>query len=208
MGVIFIRIFWFFWGCFFANWTENFDYCTIIKRGDRMGKGGIREGAGRPVGSGRFGEQTKAIRVPVSCLDEVYRCIDGEALVTKFPLYDSSVAAGFPSPTDDSIDRKLDLNELLIRHPAATFFVRVSGQSMIGAGIHHNDVLVVDRSVEAVSGKVVVAAVNGELTVKRLSREGNVTRLEAENQAYAPIVLEEGMDVRVWGVVTAVIHMV
>ncbi len=173
-----------------------------------MGKGGVREGAGRPVGSGRFGEKTKAIRVPMSCLDEVYRYIREGVLVSKFPLYDAAVAAGFPSPADDSIDKDLDLNELLIRHPAATFFVRVAGQSMIGAGIHHNDVLVVDRSVEAASGKVVVAAVNGELTVKRLSREGGVVRLEAENQAYDPIVLEEGMDVRIWGVVTAVIHMV
>jgi DNA polymerase V len=173
-----------------------------------MGRGGVREGAGRPVGSGRFGEKTKAIRVPVSCITQVHRYIEGGTLVTKFPLYDAAVAAGFPSPADDSVDKALDLNELLVRHPAATFFVRVAGHSMIGAGIHHNDVLVVDRSVEAVSGKVVVAAVNGELTVKRLSREGGVVCLEAENQAYEPIVLGEDMDVRIWGVVTAVIHTV
>lgn len=173
-----------------------------------MGRGGVRERAGRPVGSGRFGEKTKAIRVPLSCVDEVYRYIERGSLVTKFPLYEASVAAGVPSPADDSVNAHLDLNELLIQHPSATFLVRVAGQSMIGAGIHHNDVLVVDRSIEAVSGKIVVAAVDGELTVKRLCRRGNIVSLEPENQAYRPIVLTEGMDVRIWGVVTSVIHRV
>ncbi|MCG2775678.1 MAG: translesion error-prone DNA polymerase V autoproteolytic subunit, partial [Desulfobacterales bacterium] len=76
------------------------------------------------------------------------------------------VSAGFPSPADDYIQGRLDLNELMIQHPAATFFVRVAGDSMIGAGIHHDDILVVDRSLEPASGKVVIAVVNGDLTVK------------------------------------------
>ena len=86
----------------------------------------------------------------------------------KRPLFACGVSAGFPSPADDYIQGRLDLNELMIQHPAATFFVRVSGDSMIGAGIHHDDILVVDRSLDPASGKVVIAVVNGDLTVKRL----------------------------------------
>ena len=87
------------------------------------------------------------------------------------PLFSSGVSAGFPSPAEDHIDRKLDLNELLIQHPVATFFVRVAGESMKDAGINHGDILVVDRSLEAVSGKIVIAIVNGELTVKRFIQD-------------------------------------
>lgn len=82
----------------------------------------------------------------------------------KRPLFACGVSAGFPSPADDYIQGRLDLNELMIQHPASTFFVRVAGDSMIGAGIHHDDILVVDRSLEPASGKVVIAVVNGDLT--------------------------------------------
>ena len=85
----------------------------------------------------------------------------------KRPLFSSGVSAGFPSPADDYIDRQLDLNELLIKKPAATFFIRVAGDSMIGAGIHHDDILIVDRSLEPANNKIVIAVVDGELTVKR-----------------------------------------
>ena len=77
------------------------------------------------------------------------------------PLFTCSVSAGFPSPAEDHVDRKLDLNELLVPHPAATFFVRVAGDSMINAGINNGDILVVDRSVEATNGKIIIAIVNG-----------------------------------------------
>src|ERR1700722_14824931 len=95
------------------------------------------------------------------------------AVNTKAPIresifYQCAVAAGFPSPGDDALEQGLNLNELLIKRPAATFFVRVSGSSMIKAGIHHNDILVVDRSLQPTSGKVIIACINGELTVKRL----------------------------------------
>ncbi len=86
------------------------------------------------------------------------------------PLFTGKVAAGFPSPADDYVEKTLDLNELLIQKPAATFFVRAQGESMLGAGIHPNDILVVDRSLEAVSGKIVICALNGELAVKRLKQ--------------------------------------
>ncbi|MDD5463443.1 MAG: translesion error-prone DNA polymerase V autoproteolytic subunit [Methylococcales bacterium] len=124
------------------------------------------------------------------------------------PLFNSKVAAGFPSPADDYIEKTLDLNELLIHKPSATFFVRAQGQSMLGAGIHPNDILVVDRSIEPVPGKIVICALNGELTVKRLERENEQWRLKAENPAYPDILVHEDLDMIIWGVVTCVIHAV
>jgi DNA polymerase V len=122
------------------------------------------------------------------------------------PLFLSGVSAGFPSPAEDYVDRALDLNELLIKHPAATFFVRVAGDSMVGAGIHHNDILIVDRSLEAASGRIVIAVVGGELTVKRLVHDKNGSRLVAENPNYPPIPLTEESGCEIWGVVTGLVH--
>jgi DNA polymerase V len=122
------------------------------------------------------------------------------------PLFTGKVAAGFPSPADDYVEKNLDLNELLVQKPAATFFVRAQGESMLGAGIHPNDILVVDRSLEAVPGKVVICAINGELTVKRLERVNEQWQLKAENPAYADIVIHDELELVIWGVVTNVIH--
>ena len=122
------------------------------------------------------------------------------------PLFTGKVAAGFPSPADDYVEKNLDLNELLVQKPAATFFVRAQGESMLGAGIHPNDILVVDRSLEPVSGKVVICAINGELTVKRLERVNDQWQLKAENPAYADIVIHDELELVIWGVVTNVIH--
>jgi DNA polymerase V len=124
------------------------------------------------------------------------------------PLFANKVAAGFPSPADDYVEKTLDLNELLVQKPAATFFVRVQGDSMLGAGIHPGDMLVVDRSVEPVSGKVVICAVNSELTVKRLVMEDGVWKLRAENPAYPDIAITEDLETVFWGTVTNVIHPV
>lgn len=124
------------------------------------------------------------------------------------PLYQDKISAGFPSAGEGEVEKRLDLNELLIKHPAATFFLRVSGNSMIGAGIHEGDILIVDRSLKPVHGKIVIASINGELTVKRLFIEGGRTKLMAENSAYPPIDISEEIDFRVWGVVTNVIHAV
>jgi DNA polymerase V len=121
-------------------------------------------------------------------------------------LYQQPVAAGFPSPAEDHIDSRLDLNRHYIKNPAATFYVRVDGNSMIGAGIHSGDLLIVDRSIEPVPGKVVIAVINGEHTVKRLQREGDCILLVAENIDYAPIVVSELQELHIWGVVTEVIH--
>lgn len=126
----------------------------------------------------------------------------------RLPLVGSRVAAGFPSPADDYIETQLDLNEHLIHRPAATFFVRTTGNSMEGAGIHSGDLLVVDRAERATSGKVVIASVDGELLVKRLVRHGRRLHLEAENPAFPPLVFEheDATELVIWGVVTAVIH--
>ncbi len=122
------------------------------------------------------------------------------------PLYAARVAAGFPSPADDYIEGKLDLNQHLIKHPAATFFVRVEGDSMIGAGIHSGDILVVDRSLKPRHGKIVIAVLNGELTVKRLEQRKGVLRLLPENNSYPIVEITDAMDFTIWGVVTNVIH--
>ncbi len=122
------------------------------------------------------------------------------------PLFSGGVSAGFPSPAEDYTDRKLNLNELLIKNPAATFFVRVDGDSMTGAGIQHDDILVVDRSRQAVSNDIVIAILDGELTVKRLFRGACRARLVAENPDYPSIDITEEQDCEIWGVVTSVVH--
>jgi DNA polymerase V len=124
----------------------------------------------------------------------------------KQQLFKSGVSAGFPSPAADYEEGKLDLNKHLIRNPAATFFVRVNGDSMIGAGIHTGDLLVVDRSLEPADKSVVIAVVDGELTVKRIRiRKGKIT-LEPENENYPAQQITECVEFEVWGVVTNVIH--
>ncbi len=122
------------------------------------------------------------------------------------PLYLDRISAGFPSPADDYIETALDLNTYLIRNPAATFMVRVSGESMTGAGINDGDVLVVDRSEQPAHGRIVVAVLDGELTVKRLVMKGGQTMLAPENPRYQPIAVSEGQDLHVWGVVTGVVR--
>ena len=124
------------------------------------------------------------------------------------PLFGHRVAAGFPSPADDYVEDRLDLNELLIQHQEATYFLRVTGDSMVGAGIHPGDLLVVDRAIPAQDGHVVVAAVNGELTVKRLRQVGGMPELHPENPAYPVIRFKEGQELRIWGVVTSTVHSV
>ncbi|MBU4036735.1 MAG: translesion error-prone DNA polymerase V autoproteolytic subunit [Proteobacteria bacterium] len=122
------------------------------------------------------------------------------------PLFMVPVTAGFPSPADDYIEGKLDLNKYLIKHPAATFFVKVAGDSMIDAGIHPGDILIVDRAIEPADRKVVIAVIEGELTVKRIRMIKGKIYLMPENENYKPIEIEKEMKFDVWGVVTNVIH--
>ena len=114
--------------------------------------------------------------------------------------------AGFPSPADDYMERSLDLNEELIHRPHATFFLRAAGHSMVGAGIHDGDLLIVDRAATPQPGLVVVAIVDGDFTLKRLSQTNDGLALEAEHPNYRPIAVGEATDVRIWGVVTFVVH--
>ena len=122
------------------------------------------------------------------------------------PFMGGCVVAGFPSPAEQYVERPLDLNELLVARPAATYFVRAEGDSMEGAGIRSGDLLVVDRSLEPVNGAVVIACVDGDFTVKTLRKGRGWVRLEAANPAYPSIRFSREMELRVFGVVTAVIH--
>lgn len=124
----------------------------------------------------------------------------------KLPLFLESVSAGFPSPADDYMEHKLDLNEFIIKTPSATFFVRVTGDSMIDVGIHSGDLLVVDRSLTPKDGSIIIAVINGELTVKKLQKQKNNIFLLPENPKYKPIQITSEMNFEVWGVVSYVIH--
>ena len=176
----------------------------------RSKRGGARPGAGRPKGQGPYGEATKPIRIPLSRINEVMRLITNENKQDNIgvPLFGSKVAAGAPAYADDYLEGSLDLNAYLVNKPATTFCVRVSGDSMIKAGIHEDDILVVDRSIQPSHGKIVIAAIDGELTVKRLHQTSNETILMPENDAYEPIPISDHNDMMIWGVVTSVIHKV
>lgn len=122
------------------------------------------------------------------------------------PVCGWKVPAGFPSPAADHTRKELDLNEHLIRNKEATFIFRVKGDSMIGAGIYDGDELIVDRSIDPRHGNVVLAVLNNEFTVKRLHRRGGRVQLVAENPHYPPIVIKEGEELLIWGVVTRNLH--
>lgn len=123
----------------------------------------------------------------------------------RVPLCSHKVAAGFPSPADDYIEGRLSLDEYLVQHKEATFFVRAKGNSMVGAGIFDGNLLVVDKSLIPSSGDIVIAVIDGELTVKRLiNRDGKVI-LKPENARFREIELKEGQELQVWGVVTSTV---
>ena len=146
----------------------------------------------------------KKVKLDETKVDEILTPEKGKEI--KLPLFLESVSAGFPSPADDYIENKLDLNEFLIKNPSATFFVRVTGDSMINAGIYSGDILVVDRSIEPKDGHVVIAVIDGELLVKRLRQSDNKLYLYPENSLFEPIEVTSQMNFEVWGVVTNVIH--
>lgn len=176
--------------------------------------GGFRAGAGR-----KKSEETKVIRVPESkILDikEYLKSLKKENEITdirqfdpvtkiEIPLVTERVQAGFPSPAQDYIDKKLDLNEFLINNANATFIVRANSLSMLNAGIDINDALIVDRSIEAQHRDIVIACVDNEFTVKRLIIDAKGCWLKAENEEYPDIHPQEGQQFEIWGVVTNVI---
>jgi DNA polymerase V len=192
-----------------------------------MGRGGKRPGAGRPPGTGKYGEPTKAVRLPMSLADQVTEILEswhargkspqleleikriGQPLndsQSRLPVYLEAVAAGSPTPATDYVDEELDLYDHLTQHPDQTFCVRVNGDSMIGAGIHPHDLLIVDAALEPKNGSVAISVVNGEVTVKRLQWKGDLLFLVPENSNYQPLEITEDMNFQVLGVVTNVIH--
>ncbi len=124
------------------------------------------------------------------------------------PLLPFGVSAGFPSPALDFIDLTIDLNKHLIKHPSATFYGRVKGESMKDAGIHDGDLLVIDKSIEPIDGKIAVCYIDGEFTLKRIKLNKKGLWLMPANEKYEPIKVEEHNDLKIWGVITHVIKSV
>lgn len=188
--------------------------------------GGKRKGAGRIAGTGKFNEATSVVRLPVSQIsivkdfvaayqrkkllnnldtvnDFILPSLDSEPI--KLPLFSSKVPAGFPSPAEEHVEKRLDPSEFLIDQKDATFFVTVQGYSMIDVGLMPGDVAVVERSKIASIGDIVLALVDGEFTIKILNRtKDGIPRLLPANSsgAFTPIEIKEGMAFEVWGVVT------
>lgn len=157
------------------------------------------------------------VKQPIS--EEILLCsnfeLDGETLseltvvdqspqFLELPLMGIPIQAGFPSPAEDFVETSLDINQFMIAHPSATYFVRVMGDSMSGASIRENDYLVVDRSVNPTHNAIVIAVVDRELTVKRLYKQNGILELKADNPAYSPIRIQGDMDLHIWGVVCGV----
>ena len=188
-------------------------------------RGGTRIGAGRKIGTGKFGETTTVVRIPESQAPvikdflaayqrkKIKADIDAVtefewpvlyATPIKLPLYSSKVSAGFPSPAEDHVEKRLDPSEFLIDQKDATFFVTIQGYSMIDVGLLPGDKAVIDRSRQPVIGDIVLAVLDGEFTIKTLSRTDGVVRLLPANStgAYSPIEITEEMNFEIWGVVT------
>jgi DNA polymerase V len=132
----------------------------------------------------------------------VYVCHSPNEKPLRYPLIASTVPAGLPSPAEDTPTEQLDLAQHLIRHPEATFFLRVSGESMTGAGIFDGDLLIVDRSLTPGNGDIVIAILDGEFTVKRLVMDGKRIELRPDNPKFKTLKLTEESQLEVWGVVT------
>lgn len=193
-----------------------------------MAHGGKRPNSGRKSPASPYGEKTSVIRVPASIKSDVLVYLEAYKKNTKTagaelhlpqalpnppalarPIYSGKVTAGqsrFPSPAQDYEQKFLDLNDRYITNPPATFFFQVKGDSMIGAGIHDGATVIVDRALKPKSSSIVIADVDGEWMVKRLYKRGNVVKLFSENPDHAPIVLAEGQELVIFGVVTYVIH--
>jgi DNA polymerase V len=197
-------------------------YVTIINM--KKQHGGKRPGAGRKAGSSPYGESTKVMRVPqsvASVVEDVLAAHKARCVAQRFqndilhpaldstpihvPLFSHKVAAGFPSPADDYVQNRLSLDEHLIQHKEATFFVRAKGNSMVGAGIFDGDLLVVDRSLSPTSGDIVIAIVDGDLTVKRFTKRGGKITLRPENPRFKEMEFKDGQELEVWGVVTSAV---
>ena len=172
-----------------------------------MARGGFREGAGRKQLSGHYREKTRPVRLPVSMIETVQNLLkQGAPLdVGQVPFYQSSVSAGLPLPADDQ-HNQVNLHHHLVKNPDQTFVVKATGDSMTGAGIYHQDLLIVDRSISPKNGDIVVAAVDGDVTVKRFVSTEQSIVLKPENPDHKPIEITDDRQFHLWGVVTAVVH--
>lgn len=177
--------------------------------------GGRRAGAGR-----RAGPPTRVVRLPVPIADiarnlvavtkrgDVAALLEVEGRTAQHvPMMAWSAVCGFPSPAEDYVDRPLDFNELLIEHQAATFAIRIEGDSMTGAGIYPGDIAVVDRAREPVNGSIVLALLDGAFTVKRYRMKDGAVWLQAENPTFPDIAIGDGQALEVWGVITRSIRI-
>lgn len=187
-------------------------------------RGGVREGAGRRIGSGKFREPTSVVRIPASqepVIKDFLAAYQRKRLHTdldavsefelpglhraplSLPLYSSKVSAGFPSPAEEHVEKRLNPNDFLIDQDDATFFVTIQGYSMIDVGLMPGDKAVVDRSKTANVGDIVLAVINGEFTIKTLAKNKlGVPRLMPANKDFKPIEITEEMQFEIWGVVT------
>lgn len=177
----------------------------------KKSRGGTREGAGRPKGSGKLGDTT-SLRVPNFALASLKAARD--AIIAGTPpadappplleLFDTSVSAGFATPSEDHGSRSIDLYSLFSPKPESTFLIKISGWSLREAGIHDGDYLLVDRSIEPRSGHIVVAYIEGQgLVAKRLRIDKQGTFLDSANAEFEPIRLGEGSNAQIWGVARA-----
>lgn len=165
-----------------------------------MARGGKRAGAGRPKGKGPWGEATRPMRIPESMVDAVTDFLAARGY--RLPLYASKVPAGMPAFAANDIAAMPELTKMLVKNPKESFLLKVSGDSMIGAGIDDGDLLVVDRSIEPRHGKIVVASINGQVTVKRLSKTGKGISLLPENPRFSKIEVTNKDELILCGVVT------
>jgi DNA polymerase V len=171
-----------------------------------MPRGGKRKGAGRPPGKGPWKEATKPLRIPLSLLGAVTKLIETSGY--RLPIYASRVPAGTPEDADDHVDKTTELNSFLLRNPKDTFLLCVAGDSMMDAGIYENDMLIVDRRLEARNGQIVVALVDGRATVKTFRTDRKGITLVPENKRYEPIKILPANDFQILGVVTNVIRKI
>ncbi len=168
-----------------------------------MPRGGKRKGAGRPKGTGKFGEPTKAVRLPISMISQVMGFIDRKGL--KYPLYSTRTKTGSPESAEVPAER-FDLVNHLVPELEATLFVLMADDSMSGAGIYANDTLIVNTNREAQHNDIIVAEVNGVSTARRLIVKGKKMELKAENSKFAVTKIADDEELVIWGVVTNTIH--
>jgi len=145
---------------------------------------------------------------PSKHLESYFLVLPHKGSKKELDFFLQKISAGFPSPAEDFLEKRLDLNDYMIKNQSATFLVKVEGSSMTGAGIFPGDVLVVDRSLEPDNHKIILGVLNGEFTVKRLVKKGKEVFLMPENENFQPILITEELNFQVWGVVTFVIHKV